>query len=484
MSDRHGEENVNQRPAGKDLTPELRVLGECLALTGKQLKRTTAIVLPLAGLLAVSLRSSVNAHMSWLWVVMVIAATVLLGYVCGFSPSLDTSVTIENRRNEIVTAVGLLGAAWGSVALLGFPDSRHRAEQLLVVVVLMGVASAFAMATLLVSAAFFGFLVPLFAPIMIRLLISSDKQLMTASAVVLCAIIGMVVQFLSASKAHGSLIRNRLENGLLHTRVVKMREQVAASEAEINRMYTELGEQQVRDEVTGTFNRRQFAERLGAAWQSASGGFDPFSCAFVQVNDFDLLVKEHGSSVCDDLLRKVASALSDSLRTDDSLARLNSAQFALILNNTLTEGALIALERIRRKISSNPIDCGMGILVSISIGLATFDGLAGRAICWCMSMRLSPPPARKAQTALWSGNNLKRALPARCRLVNAQGGITFRAFFWDSGPTSRGFRELLKIRLRPRVKLAQERQQRFDNVGTRFEWVNEYLFFRLVNGGS
>jgi diguanylate cyclase (GGDEF)-like protein len=363
---------------GGALSPDLRILAEALRITQGKLRRMTMVALPLAIFLAILLRGTVSGAMLGLWLGVIALSTTVLIFVGGFEPVLDAKGPIINRRNEIALAVGLIGAAWGSVAILAFPSKAHSAERVLLLVAIVGVLSVVSFTTMLLRHAFLAFAIPLLGPVCVKLFLTGDRLLIGTACALIYIAASFGVQFFSASHAQSALIRNRIENQLLHTRFTKMKERLQASESELNRVYTEFGEQSARDEVTGVFNRRQFTERMAGAWQSAHNGYDPFSCAFFEIENYEKIVSQYGSDAGDELLRKVASVIDDCLRTDDSLARLNGPQFAALLNNTLTDGALIALERIRRKLSSNTIDLnGSSVFTTVAIGLATYDGDAG-----------------------------------------------------------------------------------------------------------
>jgi diguanylate cyclase (GGDEF)-like protein len=342
------------------LSPELRVLAECLRLTRPKLRRMIGVTLPLAALVAFLMRSDAKLSMLGLWLGIVGLATVVLLFVSGSEPMLDAKGPVLNRRNEIALCVGLLGGAWGSLGWLAFPGTDHKADRLLILAAITGVLATTSLATMLIREAFVTFSIAVMVPTLAKFFISGDEL------------------FFAASSSQTALVRNRIENQLLHVRFNKMKERLQASESELNRVFTEFGEQSARDEVTGVFNRRQFTERMAGAWQSAHNGYDPFSCAFVEVENYERVVSQYGTDAGEELLRKVAAVLDDCLRTDDVLARLNGPQFAMLLNNTLTDGALIALERIRRKLASNPIDLfGASVFTTASIGLATYDKGAG-----------------------------------------------------------------------------------------------------------
>jgi diguanylate cyclase (GGDEF)-like protein len=127
------------------------------------------------------------------------------------------------------------------------------------------------------------------------------------------------------------------------------------------------------DELTGTFNRRHFAEIAAAALAA-----DPSGCAllmldadhFKQVND------AHGHVVGDAVLIELARRLTDSLRPSDCLARWGGEEFAILLQAVHSEEELDRLaERLRSSVSSTPVAAeGMSLRLTISIGGARAGG--------------------------------------------------------------------------------------------------------------
>jgi diguanylate cyclase (GGDEF)-like protein len=127
------------------------------------------------------------------------------------------------------------------------------------------------------------------------------------------------------------------------------------------------------DPVTGVRNRKAFIEIVADHWQQAEAGFDPFTMVMIDIDQYDEIRDRHGADISNELLRQVAGLVDTGLRTDDILARVNNSQFAVLLNNALSDGAVICLERIRRKVAATPFDVGEPLVVSISAGMVTWD---------------------------------------------------------------------------------------------------------------
>ena len=331
--------------------------------------------MPAALALAGGLYGHVTLTMLVLWVGLVLGATAILIFVAGFDIALDTSAAIENRRNEVVTVAGLVGMAWGCAPLIVFPKDTSR--QLLLTLVLIGMLGSISFGTLLLRPAFAALSTPIVATLVVRLALIGDGIHMAAVAAVIVSTGALLLHTLEASSTSTTLVRNRIENDLLLKRLMKFQELVVAHESELDRLYAEMGEQQQRDELTGAFNRRQFMQVIAGGCHRASEGYDPFTVVLLEIDEFARITEMYGNDVGDELIRKVAAIIQAGLRTDDCFARTGGAQFGMLLENALTEGAMICVERIRRKLASTPLDAGEPILVSTSMGLITWDARIG-----------------------------------------------------------------------------------------------------------
>ncbi len=363
-----------QTPVAR-LRPQERVLAECLRLIGRQLRRSCLVTMPAALALAGGLYGHVTLTMLVLWVGLVLGATAILIFVAGFDIALDTSAAIENRRNEVVTVAGLVGMAWGCAPLIVFP--KDAARQLLLTLVLIGMLGSISFGTLLLRPAFAALSTPIVATLVVRLALIGDGIHMAAVAAVIVSTGALLLHTLEASSTSTTLVRNRIENDLLLKRLMKFQELVVAHESELDRLYAEMGEQQQRDELTGAFNRRQFMQVIAGGCHRASEGYDPFTVVLLEIDEFARITEMYGNDVGDELIRKVAAIIQAGLRTDDCFARTGGAQFGMLLENALTEGAMICVERIRRKLASTPLDAGEPILVSTSMGLISWDASIG-----------------------------------------------------------------------------------------------------------
>jgi diguanylate cyclase (GGDEF)-like protein len=129
------------------------------------------------------------------------------------------------------------------------------------------------------------------------------------------------------------------------------------------------------DGLTQIANRRAFDQRLEGEWQRLAREHLPLSLLLCDVDFFKRYNDRYGHPVGDDCLRTVAKTIESCIRRPaDLVARYGGEEFAVILPNTLREGATFIAEEICLAIANLQIpheasfvkDC-----VSVSIGIST-----------------------------------------------------------------------------------------------------------------
>jgi diguanylate cyclase (GGDEF)-like protein len=123
------------------------------------------------------------------------------------------------------------------------------------------------------------------------------------------------------------------------------------------------------DPLTDLANSRHFFEHLELDLRAARG---PRCVAVIDIDNFKHVNDAHGHQAGDELLRRVASDLSEIVRGSDVAARMGGDEFAILLRGVEPEGAATIAarigERVRAAASDFP-DTGIGA----SIGIAWFS---------------------------------------------------------------------------------------------------------------
>jgi diguanylate cyclase (GGDEF)-like protein len=126
-----------------------------------------------------------------------------------------------------------------------------------------------------------------------------------------------------------------------------------------------------RDALTGLWNRRYFAERLGNELSRARrAAHRPFTVLILDVNDFHLINKTHGPAEGDLVLRWVAEFLEKSVRAHDVCCRIEADEFAVILADMPKTVSHCLTDRLRDKLAM--LSVRAPFFFGLSMGMSSF----------------------------------------------------------------------------------------------------------------
>jgi len=126
-----------------------------------------------------------------------------------------------------------------------------------------------------------------------------------------------------------------------------------------------------RDALTGLSNRRSFELALAREVDRVARSGEPALLLMLDVDHFKRVNDRFGHAAGDQVLRTVATALADSVRPMDLVARVGGEEFAIILPNCPAPFGAAVAERVRRRVELTPVmagPTGAAIDVTISIG--------------------------------------------------------------------------------------------------------------------
>lgn len=129
------------------------------------------------------------------------------------------------------------------------------------------------------------------------------------------------------------------------------------------------------DELTGASNYRAFRVRLEQVWQQNRGSNIPLSLAKLNIDYFHEYNSHYGSKSGDTSLREVARLfMAEISHQDQMVARLNGAEFAIILPGLSRENARLLLLRITQSLADKKIEhteSRINPYLTISVGLSS-----------------------------------------------------------------------------------------------------------------
>jgi diguanylate cyclase (GGDEF)-like protein len=127
------------------------------------------------------------------------------------------------------------------------------------------------------------------------------------------------------------------------------------------------------DGLTQLYNKMFSQEWLKRQLDIAQRHKFPISVMLGDVDHFKQVNDKFGHQAGDHVLKTVAAIIQQETRESDVAGRFGGEEFVVVMANTKQEGALIAAERIRERISKTQVEYdGKPIPLSISIGTATF----------------------------------------------------------------------------------------------------------------
>jgi diguanylate cyclase (GGDEF)-like protein len=124
------------------------------------------------------------------------------------------------------------------------------------------------------------------------------------------------------------------------------------------------------DALTGLWNRRYFDDRLEAELSLARRSPRPLAVLMIDIDRFKTINDTFGHAIGDEVLRRVANLLGESVRTEDIVCRYGGEEFAVIAPN-ISDGAAVFAERLRQGVESlKVIAAAQQLKLSVSIGVA------------------------------------------------------------------------------------------------------------------
>jgi diguanylate cyclase (GGDEF)-like protein len=138
----------------------------------------------------------------------------------------------------------------------------------------------------------------------------------------------------------------------------------------------------VTDDLTSLYNSRYLNQVLRRESKRASRSGRPLSLLFLDLDGFKSVNDRHGHLCGSRALIEAASVIRGCARETDAVARFGGDEFAVVLPDTGSEGAVAVAERMRERIAAHPFlkaSDGIDIRLTASVGVATLPDVAASA---------------------------------------------------------------------------------------------------------
>jgi len=183
----------------------------------------------------------------------------------------------------------------------------------------------------------------------------------------------------------------RDEVGLLTRTFNDMTRRLRQNQAELEKQHETLRDQygrlqdanevleqlSITDGLTKLHNHRYFQEALTREIKRVSRTNEPLSMLLIDIDDFKGLNDRHGHAAGDDMLKRIAQILNESVRESDILARYGGEEFVVLATGTDLEGARSLAEKVRMEVADASVllrDTRAFVRATVSVGVAEFRG--------------------------------------------------------------------------------------------------------------
>ena len=134
----------------------------------------------------------------------------------------------------------------------------------------------------------------------------------------------------------------------------------------------QMYESALRDDLTKTFNKKYFTDRLESEYAFAMRTRAPLSLIAFDLDHFKEVNDTYGHPAGDLALIEVSHVVASLIRAEDVFARVGGEEFAVICRSTDAAQAQAVAERMRQTVASHKFEAdGKALPIAISAGAAS-----------------------------------------------------------------------------------------------------------------
>jgi diguanylate cyclase (GGDEF)-like protein len=324
----------------------------------RALARTSLGGIPASTLLVLILGTSVPLSRRILFVVAVSSADIVMFALA--------RRYLARRRSDAPTppawmgacGVGLISAAWGSLAVIGLPDERHLYLRCVYLLFVCGTSATYVVGAAARRLYYFSSQIPMLALITFGFLASDDHLTRMVAA-------GIPVYFIVMTMLHHDVHQ-------LVIREIELRAENEHTTTQLTHANARLTLRAQRDELTGLANRAAFTEQLKVATKRARERGETIGVLYVDLDRFKVVNDSLGHAAGDALISAVAHRIRSVTRDRDLVARLGGDELTILVEQLHGQPEVLAVaERVAAALERPFTIVGRPVHVTASIGVAT-----------------------------------------------------------------------------------------------------------------
>ncbi|MEM9645754.1 MAG: diguanylate cyclase [Planctomycetota bacterium] len=146
-----------------------------------------------------------------------------------------------------------------------------------------------------------------------------------------------------------------------------------ANREEISQRNRALEQLASRDALTDCLNRRRFMENFEAALASAKSDGEPLACLMFDNDHFKRVNDTFGHGIGDEVLRRVASALSNQFDDIGEVCRYGGEEFCVMLPNMDLDEAAELADSARESVENIRLEEPRELRISVSVGVTSLQ---------------------------------------------------------------------------------------------------------------